>query len=150
MIWIPWKNLSNLSRKICAEAPEISVARQWLKETDAGSVTVSWDSAFSRLRGSACSTVGPGWRTVRRTLRPAGGFVDRFMTDQKANSFFRILCSAFVLAIAAYGLGRRGHIPTGLGGHRRLDAAGAGTAFTNAMRDIIFETPTPAQIGWCR
>ena len=29
---------SNLSRKICAEAPEISVARQWLKETDAARV----------------------------------------------------------------------------------------------------------------
>ena len=66
-------------------------------------------------------------------------FVDRFMTDLKANSFFRILCSAFVLAFAAYGLGAAGVTS-------RPDSVviGAlmllvpGLLFTNAMRDIIF------------
>ena len=135
---------SNLSRKICAEAPEISVARQWLKETDAARVRYGFlGILLGHFLGSGgfCVLYGGSW--VDGLCAGLCGllvaFVDRFMTDLKANSFFRILCSAFVLAIAAYGLGAAGVTS-------RPDSVviGAlmllvpGLLFTNAMRDIIF------------
>ena len=67
------------------------------------------------------------------------GFIDRFTANWKANHFFRIIASSFLMALLAYFLGAVGIAP-----NPNAVTIGAlmilvpGLLITNAMRDIIY------------
>lgn len=67
------------------------------------------------------------------------GFVDRIMSDLKANQFFRTIAESFFMALLAYAMGA-----VGIASNPDAVTIGAlmilvpGLLFTNAMRDIIY------------
>lgn len=67
------------------------------------------------------------------------GFVDRIMSDLKANQFFRTIAESFLMAMLAYTMGCFGitHNPDAVT-IGALMILVPGLLFTNAMRDIIY------------
>lgn len=135
---------SNLSRKICDSKPEPSVARQWLKDTDASIRSYclpilllgNFLGAFGFcivFGGSLIDSICSGFCGILI------GLINSFFSNLKVNPFFNTIAAAFVMAFASYSMGA-------LGFARNTDAViiGAlmilvpGLIFTNAMRDIIF------------
>ncbi len=135
---------SNLSRKICAEKPDPSVALQWLKETDSslrkyrlpvyllGNILGA--GGFSILFGGGltdCLCAGACGMVV--------GLVNYYMEYLKANQFFRIIAASFFMAVLAYTTGAAGfaynpdNVIIGA-----LMILVPGLVFTNALRDIIY------------
>lgn len=135
---------SNLSRRICKEVPDPSLAMEWIQETDDSRIAYSFPfyllgnflgaSGFSILFGAGfpdCLIAGICGLII--------GLVNHFMENQKANQFFRIITAAFLMAVFAYFIGF-------LQIAKNTDAVtiGAlmilvpGLLFTNAMRDIIY------------
>lgn len=138
------EQFSNLSRRICAEAPDPAIANQWLAAAK-GSLRVFplpvvllayflGASGFSVLFGG-------GWREFL-----AAGFcgvlvgivtkcISRFFIE---NTFFSTISAALVMGLAAYGIAA--WIP-GLITDAIIIGASMplvpGLLFTNAMRDII-------------
>ena len=100
------EKLNALSRRICAETPDPSVAAQWLDETLKGrrhySVPVYYLGNFCAAAGF-CPVFGG---TLRDSLF-AGllgliiGFVSRQMDRRETNPFFSTIVEAFAMAVPA-------------------------------------------------
>ncbi len=110
------EKLNALSRRICAETPDPSVAAQWLDETLKGrrhySVPLYYLGNFCAAAGfcpvfgghAARQPVrGPSWPHHRLCLAPDG-------QAEKTNPFFSTIVEAFAMAVP--GVSRRG-LPSG-------------------------------------
>lgn len=138
------ERLSALSRRLCAETPEVDVAAQWLEETVAN--RRSYGIALSYL-GHFLVAAGfcPVFGGTPRDCLWAGalgliiGLVTRILDRLEVNPFFSTIAAAFAAAIPAY-------LGAALGVVDSPDAAiiGAlmllvpGLLITNSMRDIIY------------
>lgn len=135
---------NSLSRRICAQKPELSVATQWLKETIAARRQYNLLIFLAgNLLGAAGFSVFFGGTVVDALC--AGlcglliGLADRFLKKFETNPFFRTIVCSFIMTLTACVTGV-------LGIADNIDAViiGAlmllvpGLIFTNAMRDIIF------------
>lgn len=138
------ERFSGLSRRICAEHPAPEIAAQWLEQTRQQRKIYGLPALLAGhfLGAAGFSVLFGGTLADSLCSGICGiliGLMDRFMTRHGANQFFRIISSAFVASLPAYGFSALGICPN-------PDAAiiGAlmilvpGLLFTNAMRDIIF------------
>ncbi len=138
------EQFSGLSRKICAQRPAPEIATQWLEDTKQAKKQYSLPVYLVGNTLGAfgfCLLFGGGLADAvcSGICGILVGLINRMMERLGANQFFRIITAAFLMAIAAYGMGAMGLI-------RDTDATiiGAlmilvpGLLFTNAMRDIIY------------
>lgn len=138
------ERFSNLSRKICAEKPEPSVAQQWLNETISSKRSHKLPVyLLGNLLGAAGYAFFFGGGLADSICAAVCGILvgccARLMERLKVNPFFSTIVGAFVMALAAYIMGALGLSPN-------TDSAIIGTLmillpgllFTNALRDIIF------------
>lgn len=138
------EKLNALSRRICAETPDPSVAAQWLDETLKGrrhySVSVYYLGNFCAAAGF-CPVFGG---TLRDSLF-AGllgliiGFVSRQMDRRETNPFFSTIVEAFAMAVPAYlaaGFHLVDYIDFVIIG--TLMILVPGLLITTSMRDIIY------------
>lgn len=135
---------SNLSRRICAERPEPSQARNWMKQTDASlrsySLPILLLGNFMGAFGFAIvfggSYIDGFCSGISGTLI---GLINYYLGKRKVNPFFNTIASAFAMAFASYlmsALGIADNVDTVIIG--ALMILVPGLIFTNAMRDIIF------------
>lgn len=138
------ERFSALSRRICAETPDVELAMQWLEQTRSSRKIHAFPV---QLLGNFLGAFGFGIFYGGTVLDGfcAGlcgllvGLINRLMDTLRANQFFGTIFAAFPMALLAYGLGAAGiaHNPDAV-------VIGAlmilvpGLLFTNAMRDIIF------------
>ena len=138
------EKLNALSRRICAERPDVDEAMTWLEETTKACRSYSTGVFYlgSVLVGLGFCLVFGGtlldclWAGAMGLII---GLITRFMDKQEANPFFSTLLAACCMALPAY-------IAAGLGLMNSPDAAiiGAlmilvpGLPITNSMRDIIY------------
>ena len=138
------EKLNALSRRICAERPDVDEAMAWLKETMKACRSYSTGVFYlgSVLVGLGFCLVFGGtlldclWAGAMGLII---GLITHFMDKQEANPFFSTLLAACCMALPAY-------IAAGLGLMNGPDAAiiGAlmilvpGLPITNSMRDIIY------------
>ena len=138
------EKLNALSRRICAERPDVDEAMAWLKETMKACRSYSTGVFYlgSVLVGLGFCLVFGGtlldclWAGAMGLII---GLITHFMDKQEANPFFSTLLAACCMALPAY-------IAAGLGWLKCPDAAiiGAlmilvpGLPITNSMRDIIY------------
>lgn len=135
---------SNLSRRICTEVPEPTIARQWLIETDKSLRNYSFPIILlGHFLGAFGFAIVFGGNFVDGLCSGISGvligLMSWFMGKLKVNPFFNTIASAFIMAFASY-------IMAALGIAHNADTViiGAlmilvpGLIFTNAMRDIIF------------
>lgn len=135
---------NNLSRRICAEKPEPTLALQWLEETEKarkqyplpmtllGYILVSCGFCVF-FGGSVADCLCAGFCGLML------GLVDHFLGKVRTSVFFQKIIAAFVMAFIAYGLGVLGladNVDTVVIGTLMLLVPGL--LFTNALRDIIF------------
>ena len=138
------EKLNALSRRICAEVPELAEAQRWLKETVASvrsyATGVYYLGNFIAAAGFCCVFGG----TVRDWLW-AGlsgliiGFVTRWLDRLEVNQFFSTIAASFLMALPAYiaaGLGWLDCVAVVIIGALMLLVPGL--LITNAMRDIIY------------
>ncbi len=138
------ERLNALSRRICAETPDVETAAQWLKQTLAArrryAVPVYYLGNFLAAAGF-CPVFGGTlpdclWAGL---LGLVIGFVTRQADRLETNPFFSTIAAAFFMAVGAYSAA----------GLRLLDNADAviigslmilvpGLLITNSMRDIIY------------
>lgn len=133
-----------VSRRICAEIPDPEVALNWVRETDTqkrkyalpiyllgnflggcGFSVVFGGSIPDSILGGLCGVII--------------GLVDRNLGKMKVNPFFRIIASAFFMALFAYACSAAkltAHVDSVIIG--ALMILVPGLLFTNAMRDIIY------------
>ena len=135
---------SNLSRKICAERPEVEVALLWLQQTTDSRVHYSIGmSVLGSILGAAGYAVFFGGTLVDSICAGICGLLlglcNRFLDHLKTNPFFKTIAAAFIMAVVAYLTG-----VMGLADNTNMVVIGTlmilvpGLIFTNAMRDIIF------------
>ena len=135
---------SNLSRRICAEKPDLMLAKRWLEDTDASQIG---HPQWIKLLGSFLSAFGFaiifGCTLLDSLLAGLCGLVigllDIVMNHLHVNQFFRTIISAFVIAFVSYslaGIGLVHNADTVIIGALMLLVPGL--LFTNAMRDIIY------------
>lgn len=135
---------SNLSRRICAERPEPSQARNLMKQTDASlrsySLPILLLGNFMGAFGFAIvfggSYIDGFCSGISGTLI---GLINYYLGKRKVNPFFNTIASAFAMAFASYlmsALGIADNVDTVIIG--ALMILVPGLIFTNAMRDIIF------------
>ena len=138
------EKLNALSRRICAERPDVDEAMTWLEETMKACRSYSTGVFYlgSVLVGLGFCLVFGGtlldclWAGAMGLII---GLITHFMDKQEANPFFSTLLAACCMALPAY-------IAAGLGLMNSPDAAiiGAlmilvpGLPITNSMRDIIY------------
>lgn len=133
-----------LSRRICAETPDVDTAMRWLRETKASCRIYSLPM---QLFGNAIGSFGfslffGGTLTDGLWAALCGiiiGLVGKVMSDWKANPFFDTIASSFCAALVAYsvaGLGLTNNVDTVIIG--ALMILVPGLLFTNSMRDIIY------------
>lgn len=135
---------SSLGRRICSQIPSPEEAAEWLKQTDTTLKHYSLPVVLlGHFLGAAGFAVFFGGNHIDFICAGVCGLIvaliSRFMESLKTNDFFRIITAAFVMALAAYGMGAAGMT-------NNTDAVVIGTLmilvpgllFTNAMRDIIF------------
>lgn len=135
---------SNLSRRICNEKPDIALAWQWLKETDASrrsySLSVMLLGHFLGAFGFAIVFGGMFIDGICSGICGViVGLMNHYMNRLKVNQFFSTIAASFIMAFSSYAIGATG-IPS------NTDTVIIGTLmilvpgliFTNAMRDIIF------------
>ena len=134
---------TNLSRRICAQRPDPVTALQWLEDTNRSRVyygktmyllgNILGASGFAILFGSTYLD-----SILSGICGLIVGLVGLFMIKQKANQFFQIIISAFIMSLVAYSLEAVRVIynaDTVIIGALMLLVPGL--LFTNAMRDII-------------
>ena len=134
---------SNLSRRLCACAPDPAIAQQWLKETDDSRRSYNlWGYFLGHFLGAAGFAVMFGSTFLDCLLSGVCGLivgvVSLLMDKFNPNQFFRIIISAFVMALSAYamkGVGLAQNADTIIIGALMLLVPGL--LFTNALRDII-------------
>ena len=138
------EKLNALSRRICAERPDVDEAMAWLEETMKACRSYNTGVFYlgSVLVGLGFCLVFGGtlldclWAGAMGLII---GLITHFMDKQEANPFFSTLLAACCMALPAY-------IAAGLGLMNSPDAAiiGAlmilvpGLPITNSMRDIIY------------
>ena len=138
------EKFNSLSRRICAEKPDLNIAKQWLSETKSSKLTyklpvfllgcILGASGFSVFFGG--TLMDAFCAGICGTLL---GLTDRFLERFKTNPFFKTIVNSFIMAIIAYLTGT-----IGLANNTDAVIIGAlmilvpGLLFTNAMRDIIF------------
>ena len=138
------EKFNGLSRRICAEKPDPTVAMEWLKQIrDSRSSYSLWVLVFASMISAGGYAVFFGGGLIDFVCALVCGlfvgFVNYFMNKLKANPFFSTAISAFVMAFIAYGMGALHIAP-------RTDSIIIGTLmilvpgliFVNAMRDIIY------------
>lgn len=138
------EQFSNLSRRICANTPEVETLSQWLAETKAACrhypkpIEIAGNflgaAGFALFFGGTlidCLCSGVCGVVI--------GFVNGFFSRLNVNHFFTTIASAFLMALTAYASGA-----LGIADNTDTVVIGAlmllvpGLLFTNAMRDIIF------------
>ncbi len=138
------ESFNALSRRICSEKPNPSVAMQWLVETEK---SVKYYPLPITILGNVIGAAGyamffgGNWLDL---ICAAGcglivGLTTHWMNKLKVNPFFSILLNAFLASLVAYAMGAIGIAPN-------ADSVIIGTfmilvpglIFTNAMRDIIY------------
>lgn len=135
---------NNLSRRLCAQAPDLALAAQWLKDTDASCTSYRFPVTLLGNFLGACGfsvLFGGSWldSLCAGLCGLLVGLVNRLMDGWKANQFFRIIFAAFVMALPAYTMGA-----LKIADNADAVVIGAlmllvpGLIFTNAMRDIIY------------
>ncbi len=138
------EKLNELSRRICAERPEVDTAMSWLEQTLAARRSYSAAAVYlgNLLVGLGFCLVFGGtlldclWAGLMGLII---GVVTRFMDKQEANPFFSTILASCLMALPAYAA-------AGLGWLNSPDAAIIGTLMilvpglliTNSMRDIIY------------
>lgn len=138
------EKLNALSRRICAEVPELAEAQRWLKETVASvrsyATGVYYLGNFIAAAGFCCVFGG----TMRDWLW-AGlsgliiGFVTRWLDRLEVNQFFSTIAASFLMALPPYiaaGLGWLDCVAVVIIGALMLLVPGL--LITNSMRDIIY------------
>ena len=138
------EKLNALSRRICAEVPEPSVAAQWLEETLRERRHYSTPLYYL---GNFCGAAGfcPVFGGSLRDCLFAGlmgliiGFVTRQMDKRETNPFFSTIAAAFAMAVPAYllaGLHLIDYVDAVIIGSLMILVPGL--LITNSMRDIIY------------
>ena len=138
------EKLNALSRRICAEVPEPSVAAQWLEETLRERRHYSTPIYYL---GNFCGAAGfcPVFGGSLRDCLFAGlmgliiGFVTRQMDKRETNPFFSTIAAAFAMAVPAYflaGLHLIDYVDAVIIGSLMILVPGL--LITNSMRDIIY------------
>ena len=135
---------NSLSRKICAEKPEPSVAAQWLHEAVAKKRNYALPIyLLGNMLGSFGFSIFFGGTFIDALC--AGlcgiliGLTDRFLEQFKTNPFFKTIACSFIMTIVACITGMLGiadNVDTVIIG--ALMILVPGLIFTNAMRDIIY------------
>lgn len=135
---------TNLSRRICAEKPNLETAVKWLKQTDVSLVryNIPWKMIGDFLAASGfCVFFGGSLPDALISgicglvISIAGMIMDKLNTNQ----FFRTIIASFLMSLLAYTLAA-----CGIAGNADTVIIGAlmilvpGLLFTNAMRDIIY------------
>lgn len=135
---------SNLSRRICSDAPDPEIALEWLQDTKAHCIQFNnfikaigyYLGAFGFCifyGGNIADAIGAGFCGL---LIQA---IDLWMDHLQSTQFFRTIIAAFCSAILAYGFQIFGFIDnadaTIIGSLMLLVP---GLIFTNAMRDIMY------------
>ena len=138
------EQLSNVSRKICAERPAPEVAVQWLEDAtkQIRNYSLLWYLAGNIL-GAFGFALLFGGSFLDGILSGICGLVvaliNRLMVRWGSNQFFQTIAASFPMALLAYAFGA--FIP---GVRSDVVIIGAlmilvpGLLFTNAMRDIIY------------
>ena len=135
---------TNLSRRICSQKPSVQEASSWLKEVTASRVRYSLPIFLlsNFLAGFGFCFLFGGNLADALCSGVCGlllGVISKAMDKLNANQFFRLIISAFLMALLAYAM-----IPMGLSTNADAVIIGAlmllvpGLLFTNAMRDIIY------------
>lgn len=135
---------NNLSRRICAQTPDLDIIEEWLREADRSTVQYRLPMSILGhfLTASGFSIFFGGDLIDFFCAGICGiiiGFISFFMNRLKVNTFFSTILTAFITSALAY-------IMASAGLTDNVDAViiGAlmllvpGLLFTNAMRDIIF------------
>ena len=138
------ERLNELSRRICAEKPDVDEAMAWLHQTLASCRTYRTGVFYlgNLLVGLGFCLVFGG--DLRDCLWAGAmgliiGLVTRFMDKQEANPFFSTILASCLMALPAYaaaGLGWLGHPDAAIIG--ALMILVPGLLITNSMRDIIY------------
>lgn len=138
------EKLNALSRRICSNHPPPEEAMRWLREVCTSiprySLPVYLLGHFLGAMGfSMLFGCGMTDRIISGLCGILGGLLTRFMDKMRVNPFFETICSAFFMALMAYGLNLMG-----VAQNVNSIVIGAlmilvpGLPFTNAMRDVIY------------
>ncbi len=135
---------TNLSRRVCKEIPDPQTAVQWLKETDVSLLRYNrlWELVGNMLGAAGFSVFFGGSLQDIIFAALCGlvvGLVGIFTDKLNANTFFRTIIAAFLMALVAYALAAfkvAQNADTVIIG--TLMILVPGLLFTNAMRDIIY------------
>lgn len=135
---------SNLSRRICAETPDVREALDWIHQTDISRVKYSTGATLLGSFLGACGFSAFFGSNLVDSLcgglcGVVVGLILHFMNTFKVNQFFSTVASAFAMTVAACVMNAMNLVDN-------TDAIIIGTLmilvpgllFTNAMRDIIF------------
>ena len=138
------ESFNALSRRICAEKPEPSIALQWLEETRKSVKSYRFPfMLLGNMLGAAGYAMffGGSWIDFICALFCGliVGLLTQSMNKLKINPFFSTILNAFTVALIAYGMGAFHIAPN-------ADSVIIGTfmillpglIFTNALRDIIY------------
>lgn len=135
---------SNLSRRICSEAPAPEIAAEWLQDTKVHCIQFSkfvraigyYLAAFGFCifySGNLADAIGAGFCGLLI------GAIDLWMDHLQSTQFFKTIVAAFCSALLAYGCQIGGFIDnsdTAIIGSLMILVPGL--IFTNAMRDIMY------------
>ena len=135
---------SNLSRRICAEKPVPSDARQWMRDTDASIRSYPLPILLlGNFLGAFGFAIVFGGSYIDGICSGISGMliglINYYLGKRKVNPFFNTIAAAFVMAFASYTMAA-----AGIADNADTVVIGAllilvpGLVFTNAMRDIIF------------
>ena len=135
---------SNLSRRICAEKPVPSDARQWMRDTDASIRSYPLPILLlGNFLGAFGFAIVFGGSYIDGICSGISGMliglINYYLGKRKVNPFFNTIAAAFVMAFASYTMAA-----AGIADNADTVVIGAlmilvpGLIFTNAMRDIIF------------
>jgi uncharacterized membrane protein YjjP (DUF1212 family) len=138
------ERFSNLSRRICAEAPPPETAQQWLNETKS---TIRKYPLLLHILGHFLGAFGFaflfGGNIIDALCAGICGIViclvNLLMDRYKANLFFKTISASFIMALIAYIIDHIRictHVDSVIIG--ALMILVPGLLFTNAMRDIIY------------
>ena len=135
---------SNLSRRICSQKPSPQEAMTWIQETTASCRQYKLPIYLlgNFLGGAGFGIIFGGSMLDSLCAGICGlaiGFITKAMDSLKANTFFKTISAAFVMALLSYCM-------RALGLAENTDAINIGALmilvpgliFTNAMRDIIY------------
>ena len=135
---------SALSRRVCAEKPDMQTAHSWLRETEKSvrqyPLPVFFLAAFLIGGGFAPFFGGGLWEALAAAVcGVAIGASLKFMGRLRANAFFTSFVCSFILGVLAnvltyFGVGKNADIVT-IGAIMLLVP---GFLFTNSLRDVIY------------